>query len=293
MTLSKNIQREITPISHEDLFIVLDRPNARFDYPPHYHSDYELNLVINSRGKRIVGNSVKDFGFLDLVLVGPNVPHAWKGEIEEGNHVVTIQFHDYLLDFPILKKRLFEPIKNLLQRSSRGIEFSEETKSVMKRKILAMTKTQGFDTALHFLSILYELAVSRNQQVLADSHFSPGELFNETKSRRVAKVCEYVEQHYQEPLKLEQVAKLTGMSDSAFSHFFKKKTQRNFIDFLNDIRIGHASRMLFETSHSISEICYACGFNNISNFIRTFKKKNGQMTPNEYRIHIKQSLTKF
>ncbi|MDR1337049.1 MAG: AraC family transcriptional regulator [Tannerella sp.] len=293
MTPQKNIQKEITPISQEDLFIVLDRPNAKFDYPPHYHSDYELNLVVDSRGKRIVGNAVKDFGALDLVLVGPNVPHAWKGEIEEGNHVVTIQFHDQLLDFPILKKRLFEPIRHLLQRSSRGIEFSEDTKQSIHRKILVMTKTQGFDTALHFLSILYELAVSRNQRVLADAHYSPQELFNETKSRRIAKVCDYVEQHYKDPVRLDSISKLVGMSESAFSHFFKKQTQRNFIDYVNDIRIGYASQMLFETTHSVAEICYACGFNNISNFIRTFKRKQGEMTPNEYRTHVRQALTKF
>lgn len=292
MTTLDDLQKEITPISQEDLFIVLDRPNAKFDYPTHYHPDYELNLVMNSKGKRIIGDSISEFGSLDLVLIGPNLPHKWQGEIEEGNHVVTIQFHDQLLDYPILTKRLFNPIKELLQRSSRGIEFSDETKVIMKNKILDMTRTQGFDTALQFLSILYELSVSRNQRLLADPHFSPNELALETKSRRINKVCDYVKNNYYEQIKLADISTLIGMSESAFSHFFKKKTQRNFIDYVNDVRIGYASQMLFETTHSIAEVCYSCGFNNVSNFIRVFKKKKGE-TPSEYRLNIKKILTKF
>ena len=95
----KDIQKEITPISSDDLFIVLNHPNAKFDYPVHYHSDYEINLVMNTYGERIVGDSVEKFDNLDLVMTGPNLPHAWKGEIVEGNHVVTIQFSDNLLNF--------------------------------------------------------------------------------------------------------------------------------------------------------------------------------------------------
>ena len=98
----KDIQKEITPISNDDLFIVLNHPDAKFDYPIHYHSDFELNLVLNTYGERIIGDSIEKFGELDLIMIGPGLPHAWKGEIIEGNHVVTIQFSENLLNFPIL-----------------------------------------------------------------------------------------------------------------------------------------------------------------------------------------------
>ena len=289
---SNEFQKEITPISDEDLFIVLNYTDASFGYMPHYHSEYELNLVINSRGRRIVGDTVSDFGDLDLVLIGPNLPHKWDGTVVEGNHVVTIQFHEQLLDFPILTKRLFSSIRDLLLRSSRGIEFPRETAERMKGRILEMAHTQGFDTALQFLSILYELSVSRNLKMLADSHFLPNELALETKSRRVNKICEYVEANYFERIKLSDISAMVGMSESAFSHFFKKKTQRNFVDYLNDVRVGHACQMLVETTHSVAEICYSCGFNNMSNFIRVFKKKKGE-TPSDYRLNIRRILTKF
>lgn len=292
MNYDTYLQKEITPIKQEDLFIVLDRPNAKFDYPPHYHSDFELNLVIDSEGERIVGDSIAEFGPLDLVLIGPNLPHIWKGRIEEGNHVVTIQFHEQLLNFPILNKRIFYPIRDLLERASMGVEFSEETKQTITKKILEMTQTQGFETAVYFLTILYDLAVSRNQKILTNSYYSKDNLANATQSRRITKVCNYIEENYHEPIRLTEVAQLTGMSESAFSHFFKKKTTRTFIDYLNDVRVGHAAQMLFETTHSVAEVCYSCGFNNISNFIRVFKKKKGE-TPSEYRQNIKKILTRF
>ena len=286
------IQKEITPLSGEDLFIVLNHPNADFVYPVHYHSEYEINLVINTCGKRIVGDSINEFGGLDLVMTGPNLPHAWRGENIEGNHVITIQFHDQLLDFPILNKRLFGPIRELLERSKQGIEFSENVKKDMKEKILELTQMHGFDTALSFFSILYDLAVSRNQHLLTSSSYDISNIVRESKSRRISKACEYIQQHIEDEVNLAAVADLVGMSESAFSHFFKKRTGRTFIDYVNDLRIGKACQMLFDTTHSIAEVCYSCGFNNLSNFIRIFRKKKGS-TPSEYREYVQKMLIKF
>lgn len=110
----KDIHKEIIPIAPDDLFIVLNHPNAAFDYPIHYHSDYEINLVMNAPGTRIVGDSVGEFDTLDLVMIGPNLSHAWRSDVINDNHVITIQFSENLINFPILEKRLFSPIKQLL-----------------------------------------------------------------------------------------------------------------------------------------------------------------------------------
>jgi len=287
----KDIQREITPISADDLFIVLNHPNAKFDYPVHYHSDYEINLVMNTYGERIVGDSIEKFNELDLVMTGPNLPHAWKGEIVEGNHVVTIQFSDKLLNFPILDKRLFGSIKQLLLDAQKGIGFSESTMAMMKEKILRLTRMQGFHTVLEFFSILHELSIA-DRHVLVSHLFDTKDTIRTSKSRRIAKVCEFIENNYQEPIKLNDAAALVNMSESAFSHFFKKKTNSTFIDYITNLRIAKACQLLAETSHTVAEICYTCGFNNLSNFIRIFKKKKGS-TPNEYRLYIEQMLIKY
>jgi len=286
-----DIQKEITPISAEDLFIVLNHPNADFDYPVHYHSDYEINLVLNDKGKRIIGDSIELFDELDLVMIGPNLSHAWRGEIIKGNHVITIQFSDQILNFPMLQKRMFTSIKQLLIESQRGLIFSAETKLQIKEKILQLTKMQGFHTVLEFLSILYDLSIA-DRHVLVSNIFDTKDTIRTSKSRRIAKVCDYLEKNLEENIKLSDVSSLVNMSDSAFSHFFKKKTNCTFIDYITNLRIARACKMLSETSNTVAEICYSSGFNNLSNFIRIFKKKKA-MTPNEYRLFLKQMLIKY
>lgn len=287
----KDIQKEITPIAAEDLFIVLNHPNAKFDYPVHYHSDYEINLVMDTYGTRTVGDSEEEFDSLDLVMIGPNVPHAWKGKVVSGNHVVTIQFSDQLLNFPILGKRLFFSIKQLLIESQHGISFSEQTQLLMKDKILKLTKMQGFHTVLEFFSILYELSIA-DRRILVSNQYDTKDTVRTSKSRRIAKVCEYIEENIEEPIRLGDVAQLVSMSESAFSHFFKKKTNCTFIDYVTNLRIARACQLLSETTHTVAEICYTCGFNNLSNFIRIFKKKKGS-APQEYRMFLQQMLIKY
>ena len=116
------MQQEIVPIDKEDLFIILNHPNAQFDYPVHYHPEYEINLVMNCTGTRVVGDSEEAFGPTDLVMTGPSLPHAWKSE-DKTNHVITIQFSKELVHYPILEKRIFAPIKQLLQDSEHGLSF--------------------------------------------------------------------------------------------------------------------------------------------------------------------------
>jgi AraC-like DNA-binding protein len=286
------IVREITPLKSEDLFILLNNKQAKFDYQIHFHSDYELNMVCNTSGKRIVGDSVEQFIDFDMILIGSNLPHVWKAPTTDDTHVITIQFHDQILNSFLMGKRLFSPIRDMLERSLRGLDFSEETKLRVKDKIFSLSQSHGFNTALDFFSILYELATSQGQRNLASSTYDTSNVIKESKSRRIAKVCSYIEGNYKDEIKLSDVAGLIGMSDSAFSHFFKKRTNRSFVSYLNDVRIGHATKMLFETTHSVSEIAFMCGFYNISNFNRIFKKSKGQ-TPSDYRASIQKVLTKF
>jgi len=288
----ENIVREITPLNHEDLFILLNNKMAKFDYPVHFHSDFELNMVCNTSGKRFVGDSVESFSEFDLILLGPNLPHKWKAPTRDDTHVITIQFDDRIVDSFLLGKRLFAPIKDMLFRSSRGIDFSDKTKQAVKDKMFLLSQSHGFITALDFYSILYELATSQGQRYLASSAFDISTFIRESKSRRIDTICKHIESNYSKDISLTDVAEIVSMSESSFSHFFKKRTGRSFISYLNDVRIGHATKLLFETTNSIAEISFLCGFSNISNFNRIFKKIKGQ-TPSEYRTSIQQILTKF
>ncbi|MGM9740038.1 MAG: AraC family transcriptional regulator [Candidatus Cryptobacteroides sp.] len=285
-----DIQQEVTPITKEDLFIILNHPNAKFDYPVHCHPEYEINLVMHTDGTRVVGDSEEKFGDFDLVMIGPNVGHVWKSD-KETNHVITIQFSGEMLSFPILDKRLFLPIKQLLEDSVHGLSFSGPEAVRIKDEIIELTKLQGFHTATNFLNILNLLATASRKK-LVSSNYDPESIVRSSKSRRIAKVCKYIDENISNEIRLGDVAAMVNMSESAFSHFFKKRTNLSFINYVNNQRIAKACNLLASTTLSASEICWECGFNNKSNFIRTFTRKKN-MTPIEYRKSIAQLLIKY
>ena len=264
--------QEIVPINKDDLFIILNHPNAKFDYPVHYHPEYEINLVMDCTGSRVVGDSEEAFGTSDLVMVGPSLPHAWKSDAET-NHVITIQFSADMLNYPMVSKRIFSPIRQLLQDSVHGLSFEGTDQAAIKEQIIA------------------NLMANANRKRLVTNLYEP-ELGATSKSRRITKVCEYIDKNLDKELSLSDVAELVNMSESAFSHFFKKRTGMSYINYVNNQRIAKACTLLAETTLSAAEICYDCGFNNKSNFIRIFNKKKG-MTPIEYRKFITQMLIKY
>ena len=289
ITIMAEFQQEIVPINKDDLFIILNHPNALFDYPVHYHPEYEINLVMNCTGTRVVGDSEEEFGTSDLVMVGPSLPHAWKSTAKT-NHVITIQFSADMLNYPMLGKRIFSPIRQLLQDSTHGLSFEGPEQAAIKEQIIALTRMQGFQSVTTFLEILSLMANANRKRLVTNMYEQ--ELGMSSKSRRIAKVCEYIDANLEKELNLSEVAALVNMSDSAFSHFFKKRTGLSYINYVNNQRIAKACDLLAGTTQSAAEICYDCGFNNKSNFIRIFRKKKG-MTPIEYRKFISQMLIKY
>lgn len=285
-----DIQQEIVPITSDDLFIILNHPDAKFDYPIHCHPEYEINVVMKTEGTRVVGDSEESFADLDIVMTGPYVPHVWKSDLVT-NHVITIQFSKELLNFQMISKRLFMPIRQMLVDSMQGLQFYGEDAVRIKDEIIELTRMQGFHTATKFLNIL-NLMAHANRRKLVSNMYESEILVSQSKSRRVSKVCKYIEENLSQKIILSDVAKLVNMSDSAFSHFFKKKTGISFITYVNNLRVAKACDLLASTSLSASEICYDCGFNNKSNFIRIFTKRKN-MTPIEYRNHISQLLIKY
>lgn len=285
-----DIQQEIVPITSDDLFIILNHPDAKFDYPIHCHPEYEINVVMKTEGTRVVGDSEESFEDLDIVMTGPYVPHVWKSDLVT-NHVITIQFSKELLNFQMISKRLFMPIRQMLVDSMQGLQFYGEDAVRIKDEIIELTRMQGFGTATKFLEILNSLAHASRRKLVTNMYESEV-LISQSKSRRISKVCRYIEENLSRKISLADVSLLVNMSESAFSHFFKKKTGISFITYVNNLRVARACDLLASTSLSASEICYDCGFNNKSNFIRIFTKRK-KMTPIEYRNYISQLLIKY
>jgi len=281
--MNNNVMREITPLTPSDCFTIFSRVKQKFDFPLHYHDEYELNLIINAKGaKRVVGGHIEVIDDMELVLIGPNLYHAWFTHQCQSEEIteVTIQFHKDLFDERFLKRNQLSFVKSMLERSQRGILFSHETIAALKDRLLALDKKTGFDSVLELLSILHDLSISRNMRTLSDLSFT-NEKFNYN-SRRIEKVFEYMNDNYNKQVSLAEVSRIANMPEASFSRFIKKRTGKTFIDSLNEIRLGHASRMLIDTTNTVAEIAYKCGFNNISNFNRIFKRKKFCI-PKEFR----------
>lgn len=282
---------EITPLSEKDCFHIVERHKTEFTYPLHQHKEYELNFIENGRGvRRIVGDSVEEIGDFELVLVGgESLEHVW----EQGSctskdiREITIQFSADIFGGELLSKNQFATIKRMLRRADHGLAFPVSAIMKVYSSLDTIAKeTSRFVQFLKFLYILYELSVADEARVLASSSFA--HTSRSTESRRVQKVKQYINDNYSKTLKLADLAGIVGMTPVAFSRFFRQRTGRTLSDYIVDIRLGYAARMLVDSSKNISEICYECGFNNLSNFNRTFKAKRG-FTPRDFRAMFKKN----
>ncbi len=285
--MDEQIHREITPLKENDCFLIFDRERKGFTFPIHFHPEFEINYIYNAEGaKRVVGDHVENIGRRELIMVGPNLYHGWendKNSTQELLHEITLQFPRELFADHLINLNLLKPIHKLFNNANRGIKFSQETIKTLEPKIYSLSQKKGFEGYLIFQSLLYELAISTDQQLLTNISFQSKNDFHN--SERIEKVYKYVKKNFGEKLMLEDAANMVNMSIISFSRLIKQRTGKSFVDFVNEIRLGYATRWLIESNKSISEICFECGFNNISNFNRTFKKKQG-CTPSEFRSNF-------
>lgn len=285
------VLNEITPLSDKDCFYIIDRHKTQFTYPVHRHKELEINFIENAAGAcRIVGDSVETIGDYDLVLIGgENLEHTWQqGKCKSSDiREITIQFTSDLFSEVQLGKNQFVAIRRMLSASEHGVAFPMNAIMLTYRKLEGLVhETDHFIQYLRFLDLLNDLASGNNYRVLASSAFA--NIKDDADSRRINKVKRYIDTHVDANLRLKEIAEYVGMSPTSFSTFFKLHTGRTLSDYIIDIKLGRATRLLVDTNRNIAEICYECGFNNLSNFNRIFKAKRGY-TPREFRALYKKN----
>ena len=286
----ENILSEITPLSKKDCFNIVERFKDSFTYPIHCHQECELNFVQNAPGvKRVIGDSVEEIGDFDLVLVGPGgLAHAWEQGACKSQNIreITVHFDPTLFPDSLLARNQFAPIAAMLDKSSRGVVFPlEAIMRIYSRLDKISEMGDSFSQLLEMMGILNELARS-DYRTLSSGSFAHSQKGEE--SRRVEKIKEYISNHYTENLRLDDLSSIVGMSPTAFSRFFKMRTGKTLSSYITDFRVGIAARALVDTNQNISEICYASGFNNMSNFNRVFKSCRG-MSPKDFRKLYKKT----
>lgn len=262
----------------------------RFHSEYHFHPEYEMKYVIESKGKRFVGDTIENFQEGDLILLGPNIPHYWKSDDihdltdqMQARAIVVLFTEDFLGDrFFSIQEMI--PVRELLRKSQAGLVFPNAISSGIPKMMEDLTIVKGPMRIIRILEILVELTRLESRQLLTEE-FSSGTPFldaNSSSFMRLQKVHHYVIKNFHYPLQIEDVAKIANMTPHAFCKYFKKSTKKTFMTFLNELRICHAKKLLIENRIPISQICQDSGFNNISNFNRQFKTGTN-MTPSDYR----------
>lgn len=281
------ILRESTPLTDNDCFMIFSRKKSCFDFPLHTHKEMELNLVMNAPGaSRVIGNHVGTITDLELVLVSGDTPHAWFTDRCRSHdiHEITLQFSPDLIGEKFLNRNPMTALKQLFEEARRGVLFSAETARQVApriRELYEQGSAGGMKPVLDMLMILNTLSLSKERRLLSDATFIQKTM--KSHSARLETVFAYMNQHFNRQISLSEVAAVVSMSDVSFSRFIKKATGQSFVDTLADIRLGHVARMLIDTDMTIAEIAFCCGFNNMANFNRIFKRKKG-MPPHKFRI---------
>ncbi len=258
-----------------------------FTYPWHFHREFEIVYVLKSSGRRFVADSVEPFSQGGITLLGSNLPHFWKSEAEEGaeNRVnaIVVQFHNDFFRDEINSYPEFHRISELLKRAARGIHFTQPASDKIGRMLKRLLKLNGLERMLYFIKLLDEMARIENYRLLASKGYQLEE--HRELNSRLDKIMHFINTNYQRKITQEEVAAKIGMTTAAFCRYFKEKTGKGFIYFINEMRIGYACKLLIENHLSISQICFECGFNNISNFNRMFKRQTGY-TPGDYQLQF-------
>jgi AraC-like DNA-binding protein/mannose-6-phosphate isomerase-like protein (cupin superfamily) len=253
---------------------------SAFPFLWHYHPEYELTLILEGSGKRMVGDSHEYFFPGDLVLLGPGLPHTWVSEMSSA--AVVIQFSEIFVA-PILQFPECDRIRQLLARASQGLAFPM-SKSTLPTAIERLPAAKSVSRITALLEVLQGMAGPRvASRALASPNFQPAP--GKKTEGRIGKVFQYIHRHSAETVSLGEMAALINLSESAFCKFFKRTTGKTFSDYLSETRIGHACHLLSESDDTISEIAYRSGFESLTYFNRVFLRKKG-MRPREFRKGI-------
>lgn len=290
-----SIEKTLTP---KETFIFKDIVDSHFNPNWHFHQEFQISLIARGKGTRFIGDHVQTFQEEDLVFTGPNLPHLWRSDeayFEKDSTLTTrglvIYFDHELLSKSLLNKEEFYNINKLVINSLRGIEFYGETQRKVKSLLLKIDKETGFNRIIKLMEIINELANSKEYNLLSSPGYS--NKFNGEDTEKMRTVYDYVMTNFKTKISLDEIAHLLNMTTTSFCRYFKPRANKTFTRFVNDIRIGHARKLLLEDNFNISQISYECGFNTLSNFNRQFKAVTN-LTPHEYRslfINIKTSIS--
>ena len=276
-----------SPIPHNHVFVAKHLKQTIFDPKWHFHPEYQLFMVLSGSGTRFIGDNVQSFNPGDITFIGPNVPHLWQSDQEalskktiDKSEGIVVYFHEQFMGESLLHKKETIRFRQLFHRSLRGLEVSGETRSAIQDIMSKLLGLDGFDGVMELLKILNILSQTNEVVPLASSGYTNTQKEGDT--HRMNTVYAYVMKNFRQKMSVPALAELTSMTPTSFSRYFRVHANKSFSDFVSEIRIGHACKLLIEKKMSASQACYNSGYRTISNFNRQFKAQT-QLTPSEYK----------
>jgi AraC-like DNA-binding protein len=268
-------------------FVVHYLDDTFFDTNWHFHSEYQLFVVLEGTGTRFIGDNISHFQEGDMVFTGPNIPHLWRNDDiyfhKENNlrvHGVVVYFPENFLGDAILKKDEMHGVRALFEKGRRGLAFHGQTNQEVTWMLKELLELKGVESIVKLLNILNALAESTEYQYISSVGYT--NTSKEVDKDRMSDVYNYIMLNFKKNIMLEEVAEIASMSATSFSRYFKARTNKSFSSFVSELRIGYACKQLMEDKNTIAQICYECGYNTLSNFNKQFKE-HMHKTPFEYR----------
>ncbi|QHV99961.1 AraC family transcriptional regulator [Spirosoma endbachense] len=283
----KPLFRKVT-VKLESSFTVRHDTLPHFKNIWHYHPELELHYIVKGEGVRFIGDKISNFSHGEVVLVGENLPHTWRSNEQYFHNdpdlaieVIVIQFLPDCLGEHLLKLPEAYLIPKLYEKAKSGMVITGKTNQKLVELMRQAVHATNLDKIIILLSILKTLAETDEYEMIVSGR---AEFYqsNETDTLRLNKVCNYTLTNYKKDITLEEISAISNLSVTSFCRYFKLMTNKTYYDFLIEIRISHACRALIEDKTPTEVICFDCGFNNVSNFYRHFKKVTG-LTPLEYK----------
>ena len=278
---------KVTPGSTS--FLSFERADPEFPFRWHYHPEFELTLIVDSQGQRLVGDGIADYGPGDLVLLGPNLPHSWRSipmrsDVSKIHRAIVVQFRENFLGEQFFALEEMEPIARLLKRSACGLSFGgTNTGRDAARQLVHFISLTPAQRIITLVSVLLELAESSHHQTLSTNRIPP--MCRVEDQQRIDATCAYLNARFEEEIDFAELSRQIHMDQTSLCRFFRRATGRTMTAYVNELRVGAATQLLMDTDLSVLDIGLQVGFGNYSNFNRQFKKIKGY-TPRELRQHF-------
>lgn len=284
------------PIDSHIHYYIEDLPH--FIVPWHYHPAIEIMYITRGIGTRFVGDCIEQYEEGDVCMIGPNLPHEWRNDDAYFDKESGLRATCICLFF---KREIFDPnfirlpemnnIRDLIERSRRGLKFTGKSELEITRFIRSSVNDVGVRKVTNLLTLLELMATSTEYELLASVGFTNS--VNSEDFERFNKVYKFLVKNFATSIRLEEVSTLVGLTPTAFCRYFKERTKKTFVEYLNEMRIGYSKKLLLENKMKISTISGEVGFPNLSNFISQFKKVTG-MSPSQFQkqfgVKAKQAI---